>query len=74
MALKSHGDLRRAMAELQRAEELYAKNPSEQERIRRMKAAIRAASPDSLEPLFAADSVAVSHRATRFRIGVPSSR
>lgn len=74
MVLKSHGELRAAMAEFQRADVLWRAKPAEQERMRRMKAAIRSAASDSLRALFASDSVAISSRAPNpLRLGRRSS-
>jgi tetratricopeptide (TPR) repeat protein len=56
MALASSGATRAALAELRKAEAL-ARGQAEKERARQLVAALRAAAPESLGTLFAADSV-----------------
>ncbi|MEK7331397.1 MAG: tetratricopeptide repeat protein [Candidatus Eisenbacteria bacterium] len=60
MVLRGRGDTRGALAELRRAEKLFRGNADEQERVRKIIAALRASAPDSLRALFAADSVAAA--------------
>ena len=55
---RGRGDTRGALAELRRAEKLFRGSVSEQERVRKTIAAMRASAPDSLRALFAADSAA----------------
>jgi tetratricopeptide (TPR) repeat protein len=60
MVLRGRGDTRGALAQLRRAEILFRGNADEQERVRKIIAALRASAPDSLRPLFTADSVAAA--------------
>ena len=62
MVLRGRGDSAGALVELRRAEALYRKHPAEQEKVRKTIAAMRAAAPESLRAIFAADSVAAAGR------------
>jgi hypothetical protein len=62
MLLRGHGDTRGALVALRRAEALFWDNPTERERVDRTIAAMRASAPDSLQALFAADSIAAEQR------------
>ena len=60
LVLRGRGDTRGALAELRRAEMLFRGDAREQERVRRVIAAMRSSAPDSLRAMFAADSAAAS--------------
>jgi Flp pilus assembly protein TadD len=60
MVLRGRGDIRGALAELRRAESLFRGSVSEQERVRKTIAAMRAGAPDSLRAMFVADSVSAA--------------
>lgn len=58
LVLRGRGETRAALAELRKAERLFARSPEEQERVRKTIAAMRASAPDSLKSLFEPDSAA----------------
>ena len=60
LVLRGRGDMRGALAELRRAETLFRGQLGEQERVRRIIAAMRSSSPDSLRGMFEADSAAAT--------------
>jgi len=60
LVLRGRDDTRGALVELRRAETLFRGQPGEQERVRRIIAAMRSSAPDSLRAMFTADSVAAT--------------
>ncbi len=65
MTLQARGDTRGALAALRRAERLFSAEPGERARVASTIERMRAAAPDSLRPVFEADSVAAARRRTR---------